>query len=182
MGGASKTKPVAGAVITLRLILRAVIKRADPSRCSRQWRVILLQPIGRQRNGARSIVTAGDDPGGCRNYHSGRESPLFELHHGGRDVLTPRTFKGTEIETRVLRLNARQIHLRRAFWARRPYINWRVFKRVFRKGHLRLLLLKVGALPNFHSLTPDYVAVGVPQYDSASGTVQNSSQPGIWIT
>src|ERR1700686_2811338 len=36
MGGASKTKPVAGAVITLRLILRAVIKRADPSRCSRQ--------------------------------------------------------------------------------------------------------------------------------------------------
>jgi hypothetical protein len=131
-------------------------------------RVILLQPIGGQRNGARSIVTAGDDPCGFRNDHSGRESPLFELHHGGLDVLTPRTFKGTEIETRVLRLNARQIHLRRAFWARRPYINWRIFKRVFRKGHLRLLLLEVGALPNFHSLTPDYVAVGVPQCDSAS--------------
>ena len=96
------------------------------------------------------------------------EGVLFELHHGSLDVLTARTFEGTEIETRLLRLNARQIHLRRAFWARRPYINWRIFKRVFRKGHLRLLLLEVGALPNFHSLTPDYVAVGVPQCDSAS--------------
>jgi hypothetical protein len=68
-----------------------------------------------------------------------------ELHHDSLDVLTARTFEGTEIETRVLWLNARQIHLRRAFWARRPYINLRIFKRVFRKGHLRLLQLQVGA-------------------------------------
>jgi hypothetical protein len=37
-----------------------------------------------------------------------------ELHHSGLDVLTPWTFKGPQIVSRLLRFNARQIHLRRA--------------------------------------------------------------------
>jgi hypothetical protein len=69
-----------------------------------------------------------------------------ELHHDSLDVLTARTFEGTEIETRVLWLNARQIHLRRAFWARRPYINLRIFKRVFRKGTTRSLTATSGGV------------------------------------
>jgi hypothetical protein len=62
---------------------------------------------------------------------------LFELHHGSLDVLTPRTFEGTKIEARLLRLNTRQIHLRRAFWARWSNDNRTVFKCVCGKRHLR---------------------------------------------
>jgi hypothetical protein len=39
-------------------------------------------------------------------------SDLFELRDGGFYVLTPGTFEGSQIEARLLRLNARQIHLR----------------------------------------------------------------------
>ena len=48
---------------------------------------------------------------------------LFELHHGSFDVLTPWTFEGAKIEARFLRLNACQIHLRRACWALWSYGN-----------------------------------------------------------
>ena len=57
-----------------------------------------------------------------------RPGGLFELPHGSLDVLTPRTFKGTEIETRRVRLNARQINRCDACWALWPCINWRGFK------------------------------------------------------
>jgi hypothetical protein len=72
----------------------------------------------------------------------------------------------------------RDLHQRRAFWTLWPCSNWRVFKRVFGKGHLRLLLLQARAL--LLSAT----AVGdVARYDLlASGTVQNGSLPGMWVT
>jgi hypothetical protein len=76
---------------------------------------------------------------------TGGRGGLLELHHGGLDVLTPRTFEGTTIEVRFLQLTPRQIHLRRALRARWAGIDRRVFKRVFGNGHLRLLQLQAGA-------------------------------------
>jgi len=70
---------------------------------------------------------------------------LFEVHHDRLDVLTPRTFEGAEIEAWLLRLNTRQIHLRRAFWALWADVNRRIFKRVFGKRHLLLLLFAGGS-------------------------------------
>lgn len=51
-----------------------------------------------------------------------------KLHYNGLCVLTPRTLKGAAIETRLLRLNERQIHQRRTCWTLWPLVNWRVFK------------------------------------------------------
>jgi hypothetical protein len=70
---------------------------------------------------------------------------LFEVHHDRLDVLTPRTSEGAEIEAWLLRLNTRQIHLRRAFWALWSHVNRRIFKRVFGKRHLQLLLFAGGS-------------------------------------
>ena len=41
--------------------------------------------------------------------------PLFEPHHASLDVLTHRAFKGPKVIPWLLRLNARQIHLGRAY-------------------------------------------------------------------
>ena len=89
------------------------------------------------------------------------EGVLFELHHSSLDVLTPRTFESTEIEARLLQLNARQIHLHRALWARGPCVNWRVFKRVFGKRHLRLLLLAGAATGTLGHRRPDHELLSV---------------------
>jgi hypothetical protein len=75
---------------------------------------------------------------------TGGRGGLPELHHGGLDVLTPRTFEGTMIEALLLQLAARQIHLGRALRARWAGVDWRVFKRVFGNRHLRLLQLQAG--------------------------------------
>ena len=64
------------------------------------------------------------------------------MHNGTLDVLTSRALKGAEIKTRFIWLNARQIHLRRAFWTIWPCGYWRVFERVLGKGHLQLLQLQ----------------------------------------
>ena len=58
-------------------------------------------------------------------------SDLFELRDGSFYVLTPGTFDGSQIEARLLRLNARQIHLRCAFRAVWTRDNRRVFKCIF---------------------------------------------------
>jgi hypothetical protein len=51
-------------------------------------------------------------------------------------MLTHRTFKGPQVVPWLLRLDARQIHLRRACWALGSSDNRRVCKRVFGKRHL----------------------------------------------
>jgi len=48
-----------------------------------------------------------------------------ELHHSGLDVLTPWTFKGPQIVSRLLWFNARQVQLRRALRAIRTRVKWR---------------------------------------------------------
>jgi hypothetical protein len=93
MGGASKTKPVAGAVITLRLILRAVIKRLllrDVR--GNVGRIILLQPIG--GHNSRPIGTTTErthrgqsSPTKCARSTGGRSSA-----NKGRHTLARRTF------------------------------------------------------------------------------------------
>jgi hypothetical protein len=70
---------------------------------------------------------------------------LFELNHGRLDVLTHRTFKGPNVVPRLLRLNARQIHLCRACWAGWSYDDRTVFRPVLGKCHLRLPCLQAGA-------------------------------------
>jgi hypothetical protein len=52
---------------------------------------------------------------------------LSELHYDCLDVLTSRAFKGPQVVPRLLRFNARQIHLRRALLAIRTRVNRRVF-------------------------------------------------------
>jgi hypothetical protein len=72
-------------------------------------------------------------------------SRLFELNHGPLDMLTHRTFKGPKVVPRLLRLNARQIHLCRACWAGWSYDDRTVFRPVLGKCHLRLPCLQAGA-------------------------------------
>ena len=73
-----------------------------------------------------------------------RARPLFEPHYGSLDVLTPWSFKGPQIVSRLLKFNAREIHLRRALWAIWTRVHGRVFKRVLGKRHLNLPCLQAG--------------------------------------
>src|SRR5271163_4455816 len=99
----------------------------------------------RRRSGGAVITndtlirfSAAASPAAWRCSRGRRAPGLFELNHGPLDMLTHRTFKGPKVVPRLLRLNARQIHLRRACWALGSYDNRRVCKRVFGKRHLKL--------------------------------------------
>jgi hypothetical protein len=59
-------------------------------------------------------------------------------------VLTPRTFEGPQIVSRLLWFNARQIHLCCALWAIRTRVNGSVIKRVFGKRHFSTSLFAGG--------------------------------------
>ena len=99
------------------------------------------------------------------------------MHHGSLDVLTHRTFEGSKIEARLLRLNARQIHLRRACWALWPYDNRPVFKRVFGKRHFRTPLFADGSTG---TLSHQDAVGDAPNYTLfPCRTVQNGS---LWRT
>ena len=80
-------------------------------------------------------------------------------------MLTPRTFEGPQIVSRLLWFNARQIHLRRAHWALWSRANRRVFTGVFRKRHLRLPCLQAGVPETLSHRRLTEIAVGdAPQY------------------
>jgi hypothetical protein len=92
-------------------------------------------------------------------------------------MLTHRTFKGPNVVPRLLRLNARQIHLRRACWALGSYDNRRVCKRVFGKRHLKLPVYR-REYRNSQPPTPGPRSLSVmclTTLCSPRGTVQNGS-------
>jgi hypothetical protein len=76
---------------------------------------------------------------GARRLSALGLSDLPEFNHHAFRVLAPRAFEGPEIESRLTRLNLRQIHLRGAFWAPRAIVRVRVYRRIFELRH--------GALP-----------------------------------
>jgi hypothetical protein len=103
---------------------------------------------------------------------------LFELNHGRLDVLTHRTFKGPNVVPRLLRLNARQIHLCRACWARWSDDNRTVFRPVLGKSHLMLPCFAGGSTRNSQPPTPGPRSLSVMclvTLCSPRGTVQNGS-------
>jgi hypothetical protein len=69
-------------------------------------------------------------------------------------VLALWAFEGPEIESRLVRLNLRKIHLRGAFWAPRAIVHVRIFGRIFELWHVRLPLTQAGVLPNSQPPTP----------------------------
>jgi hypothetical protein len=88
--------------------------------------------------------------------HDDRQPPaaLHDFDDDGFRVLALGAFKGPEIESRLTRLNPRQIHLRGAFWAPRAIIHVGVFRRIFELWHVRLPLIQAGVLPNSQPSTP----------------------------
>jgi hypothetical protein len=76
-------------------------------------------------------------------------------------VLALRAFEGSEIESRLTRLNLRKIHLRGAFWAPRAIIYVRVLRRIFELWHAQLPLIQAGVLPNSQPPTPGTKALPV---------------------
>jgi hypothetical protein len=109
---------------------------------------------------------------------------LFEPHHGSLDMLTHRTFKGPKVVPRLLRLNARQIHLRRACWALGSYDNRRVCKRVFGKGHLKLPVYR-REYRNSQPPTPGPRSLSVMYLNticSYAELCETAHFPGLWIT
>jgi hypothetical protein len=114
----------------------------------------------------------------------GRTCPLFKLHHNSLDVLTPRTFEGAPIVSRLLWLNARQIHLRRArraFWS---YVNRRVFKRVFGKHHFDSPLFagRSSGTLSHRRLTVSLSVVSLDTICSGVELCRTAHIPRLWIT
>ena len=68
--------------------------------------------------------------------------------------LTPWAYEGPEIESRLIRLNLRKIHLRDAFWAPRAIVQGRVCRRVFELQHVQLQLKQAGVLPSSQPPAP----------------------------
>jgi hypothetical protein len=74
---------------------------------------------------------------GENNPSFGGLSDLPEFNNHAFRVLALRAFEGSEIESRLTRLNLRKIHLRGAFWAPRAIIYVRVFRRIFEWWHVQ---------------------------------------------
>jgi hypothetical protein len=81
-------------------------------------------------------------------------SDLPEFNDHAFQMLALRAFEGSEIESRLTRLNLRKIHLRGAFWAPRAIIYVRVLRRIFELWHVQLPLIQAGVLPNSQPPTP----------------------------